>query len=407
MRSKYLLLVAALWSVIPGLLWVRASNAQPAATPPEDAKAVARATADKAQQLYDSGKYEEAIELFLEADRKFHAPTFVLMIARSYEKLGRLRKARSSYQQVLDEKLAHYAPQMFFDAQSEAKKELEALRLRVPTLRVTVNGKSKLYAKMLVDGRPAEIGVVLEQDPGQHTVAILSEDPRDEQISEVVTLEDGAKAQLSFTLVDRRVRSLEPSTEPLESGAEPLEPNDGLTKAQMTTGFVLHPSLRISSGDRDWDTRIMLGYKYNRFVFGVGFDVLSSDSVEAFDNGATGERAGMSFAVYPAVQMALIRSGDERVELIADVEVGVGTSSRHYMEHSPNVPGTGQFSSDSDTTLISPRIGSGIRYWVHPHAAMSLIGGVRWDHSDGHSEDGDSKEDTIGIFGALGLLGVF
>ena len=162
------------------------------------AREAARAAADKGQELYDAGRYEEAIVAFHDADKTFHASTILLMLARSYEKLGRLREARAQYQQVIDEVLANYAPRIFFEAQLEARKELEALVPRIPTLQVTVTGAPAADVQLTVDGAPATVGEALQLDPGEHTVSATV--PGRAQATQLVNLEERAKAQIMLVL---------------------------------------------------------------------------------------------------------------------------------------------------------------------------------------------------------------
>src|SRR5262245_22910906 len=80
--------------------------------------------ANGAVDAFRDGKYEEAITRFEKAEQVFHAPSFLLYVARSQVKLGRLVAAKGPYERIAKEQLIAYAPAEFFDAQIEAKKEL-------------------------------------------------------------------------------------------------------------------------------------------------------------------------------------------------------------------------------------------------------------------------------------------
>lgn len=114
---------AALTVLVPAL-----GHAQGAPAPASaEGRERARTLANKGYALFEAGKHEEALKAFEEAERSFHAPTLMLMIARTHALLNHPAEARTVYQHILDEKLANYAPPEFFDAQEKARKELAAL----------------------------------------------------------------------------------------------------------------------------------------------------------------------------------------------------------------------------------------------------------------------------------------
>lgn len=199
-RSRTACLALAFISALTALPASAQPPSQPAppSTSLADAKAAAKAAADRGQALFDEGRHDEAIAAFREADQAFHAPTFILMIARAHEKRGRLRDARAAYQQVVDEQLVHYAPQVFFDAQAAAKTELAALLPRIPTLLVTVTGALSRDVTLLIDGQPATLAQASPQDPGEHTVAASA--PGREPATQTVTLQEGANARITVEL---------------------------------------------------------------------------------------------------------------------------------------------------------------------------------------------------------------
>lgn len=192
-RVRETFLCVALLGAFPA-----AAYGQPAPESIEAAKEAARIAADKGQEHFDAGRYKEAIAAFRDADQKFHAPTIQLMIARAHEKLGQLREARAQYQQVVDEKLALYAPRPFFQAQLDAKKEMEALIPRIPTLQVTVKGAPAADVQLTVDGRTATVGEALPLDPGEH--AVVATAPDGAQATQQVKLEERARKQIALVL---------------------------------------------------------------------------------------------------------------------------------------------------------------------------------------------------------------
>lgn len=142
--------------------------AQPTQAQIETAKKTAAEAANKALDAFERGKYEEAIAGFQKADKAFHASKFVLYIARAQARMGKLTAAKATYESLVKEQLAAYAPPEFFAAQSDAKKELADLAPRIPTL--TIQAKSGVK-NIVVDGQPVTAGQALSLDPGDHSVS--------------------------------------------------------------------------------------------------------------------------------------------------------------------------------------------------------------------------------------------
>ncbi|AKT37386.1 hypothetical protein [Chondromyces crocatus] len=189
--------------------------AQGAQQPRTPAQTAAAASADRGQALYDAGKYEEALIAFRKADEQFRAPTVLLMMARAHLKLGHLREARTHYQRVLEEKLADYAPQAFFDAQTAADKELDALLPRIPTIQIKITGAAPGEAQVFIDGKPAPHDVPVLHDPGNHAITAWA--PGRTPTTQMVDLREGKTTQLTLVL--------QPGTQPAaQPGAQPGAP---------------------------------------------------------------------------------------------------------------------------------------------------------------------------------------
>ncbi|AKT38668.1 tetratricopeptide repeat protein [Chondromyces crocatus] len=124
MHVRWILACAvALTASTPGL----AKAQSPASAPVAGDRERARALANEGFGHFEAGKYEEALKAFEEAERNFHAPTILLMVARSHVQLGHHQEARAVFQRIIDEKLANYAPAEFFEAQQQARTEIAAL----------------------------------------------------------------------------------------------------------------------------------------------------------------------------------------------------------------------------------------------------------------------------------------
>lgn len=195
-RVRATLLCVALLGALPALT----AHAQPSTPQMNQAKAAAKVLADQGQAFFDEGRYADALDAFRGADQKFPAPTIKLMIARTHVRLGQLQRAREVYQQIVDEKLVHYAPQVFFDAQGEAKKELDALLPRLPTLTVHVTGAPPPNLVVTIDGQPARIREPLPQDPGEHTVTAAAPGSGRNPVTQIVRLQEGVAAHITLEM---------------------------------------------------------------------------------------------------------------------------------------------------------------------------------------------------------------
>lgn len=195
-----------LWRSLPFALALVFSSgsalAQPKKNPIAAAKKEAIVLADQGVEAFRSAQYQEAIESFKRADRLFHVPKFLLYIARSQAKLGKLIEAKATYQGVVDEKLLSYAPEEFFAAQADAQREMVELEKRIPTLKIKVNGVSeRRAATVTLDGAvlaAADLGKALPRNPGAHAlVATATGRP---QITRTVNLREGGSESVTLEM---------------------------------------------------------------------------------------------------------------------------------------------------------------------------------------------------------------
>jgi hypothetical protein len=142
-----------------------------AAQPSDTAKASARALAQQGQDALDRQDFTTAADRFGRAAELLHAPTLAVGLARAQVGLGKLVAAQETYNRVVRESLPPGSPPAFTKAVAAAKKELEALEPRIPTLVIQVKGPAA--ARITIDGAPlpnALIGVSVPVDPGTHTI---------------------------------------------------------------------------------------------------------------------------------------------------------------------------------------------------------------------------------------------
>ncbi len=185
-----------------------AALAQAPSTEIEAAKKVAAETANSALLAFESGKYEDAITGFQKAEKAFHAPKFLLYVGRSQVKLGRLLAANDTYESIVKEKLAAYAPAEFFAAQATARKELAELTKRIPSVQIQAMGGIQ---GVTLDGKVVSPGQALPVDPGEHTITGTA--PGRPEVRRKITVAEG----------EARTETLEPppAAPPANSAAGP------------------------------------------------------------------------------------------------------------------------------------------------------------------------------------------
>jgi hypothetical protein len=139
--------------------------------PTDEQRSGARAAATAGGQAFRDGRWSDSVDLFTRAESVIHSPVHVLFLARAYEKLGKLVKAREAYLRLVNEQVPPSAPDPWRDAKAEAVKEAEALEPRLPYVTVKVQGAGAAPVTVAMDGvrvLAAFLGVPQPVDPGQH-----------------------------------------------------------------------------------------------------------------------------------------------------------------------------------------------------------------------------------------------
>ncbi len=191
------------------------ASSAPAQT--DEERAGARALAQEGVEAFNSGKWEQALDLFGRAETLVHALPHLLYIARSHEKLGRLVEAQEAYIKLTREPLSATSPKAFIDAHAEADRELAALEPRIPSVIVLVSGVGAAEAVVKIDDAAiprALIGVKRPTNPGRHVCSASA--PGAETAFVPITLAEGAHETVRIELL-----SGAPTTEPvpLSTGA--------------------------------------------------------------------------------------------------------------------------------------------------------------------------------------------
>lgn len=137
----------------------------------------ARALAEEAGEFLDAGRHADAVDRLKRAEEAFHAPIHLSMMGEAYEGMGDLVAALGAYRKLSDEKLPADAPEIFRTAQRDARKKLQELEAKIPSLVVFVNGAPSGSVKAFVDGEPfdLEVATPTQINPGSRTVAAQSQ----------------------------------------------------------------------------------------------------------------------------------------------------------------------------------------------------------------------------------------
>jgi hypothetical protein len=161
----------------------------------------ARALALEALENIKSNDYKAAIEKVTEAEKLYHAPTHILILAQAQEGLGHLADAAATYDRLIAEPLPESAPEPFRKAQGTAKERLRVLLARVPSVLVAVKGVSPSKASGTIDGKKIDLAAesAIRLDPGEHAIRV--EAPGREPFERTVTLpEKGGVVVVEATL---------------------------------------------------------------------------------------------------------------------------------------------------------------------------------------------------------------
>jgi hypothetical protein len=152
---------------------------------------------------------------------------------------------------------------------------------------------------------------------------------------------------------------------------------------------------------------LFAGYKIDRFILGLGFDLARVATGTSQPGGDTSQ-ADTVFLFVPGLRVAIVRSKDERVELFGQFDLGLGTTTHEESPTPNNQPNRTRFN-------LSYQIGPGVRFWAHPQFAIGALVGVRGDFAYekdsttilGTTTTNSTSSLTTSIFGALQLMGVF
>ncbi len=133
-------------------------------------RATARALTLEGYEALDRKDFATAGDRFKRADELFHVPTVTLGLAHAEVGQGKLVSALATCSRIVREGVPPNAPAAFVKAVDDARREIDALATRIPSVIISVNGPS---ASVTVDGvalPSAALGVKRPVDPGAHVI---------------------------------------------------------------------------------------------------------------------------------------------------------------------------------------------------------------------------------------------
>ncbi len=189
-------------------------------------RAAARTAATAGLKAYNEGRFQDAVDLCTRAESLMHAPTHLLLIARSQAKLGHLVEAQEAYFRIKRDQLPANAPRAFVEAVASAADEQAALAPRIPTIKITLDGPAAKDVALTIDGQnesAAILGLPKPVNPGPHTISAHASNA--ESDTATVSVPEGAAQSVTLTMhatgpAEPSAGNVEPATEarPVESG---------------------------------------------------------------------------------------------------------------------------------------------------------------------------------------------
>lgn len=140
----------------------------------DDARAAARALAEKGDTEFAGGRCDRAIPLWKDADKAFSAPSIELRIAHCQALIGHVVDAAQTLDAIAKKQLPPDAPDAFKSAQAQAQTELPTVRARVATLQINLPAGITL-TQLSVDEVPFAVNASsFPIDPGRHAIRIVA-----------------------------------------------------------------------------------------------------------------------------------------------------------------------------------------------------------------------------------------
>lgn len=161
-------------------------------------------------------------------------------------------------------------------------------------------------------------------------------------------------------------------------GIKPVASSSGLPGAPVVSNNSVQGGLAI-------------GFKAGRAMFSVGADLSSIDQ----RNNINYERT-TTFLIAPALQIALVRSRDQRIELVASVRAGAGTTTNNIVMDATPRP-----------VLAMYEVAPAVRWWAHKHFAIQGLAGYSGNYVILRSSSSKASLGVHSAIASIGTLGVF
>jgi len=213
-----------------------AAPADPASAT-EEQRADAKARYEQGVAAYSAGRYKDAVDLFLAADKILPSAPLSFNIARAYEKLGDDSGALRFYRDYLRRKPdAENAA----DVQALVKRFEERLRSKgVQQLTIL---STPAGATVALDGSPVGVTpATLDLPPGQHHVTLMLRGYSDTERDLEVPADHALDVALELT------PSVEPPPQPAAPVAAPAS-NQPAAPAEKSSGFGVWPYVTLGAG---------------------------------------------------------------------------------------------------------------------------------------------------------------
>ena len=164
-------------------------------------KASARAAYAEGVELQDKGKPADALRRFETAESLFDAPTHLLHIAECQALTGKLVEAQETYATLDKSTLPAGSPDVFKQAQTQGRAELQVLKPRIPSLRVVIKPDPQTLQNLVVTLNEQTI-------PGNIAVVTRPVNPGPYRASATATGYATPSAQ-SFVLAEKEQKTIE------------------------------------------------------------------------------------------------------------------------------------------------------------------------------------------------------
>jgi hypothetical protein len=155
------------------VLCLLASGTASAQAIDDASRTAARALGTSGVEEYQAGHHQAASDRLEKAYAIARVPSLGLWSARSLRELGKLVEAADRYLETVSLQVPEGDYVIQKQAQTDATRELNELKLRIPVLRIEVKGANAGEVSVSVDGTPLAASLVSEPrlvNPGEHRV---------------------------------------------------------------------------------------------------------------------------------------------------------------------------------------------------------------------------------------------